>query len=163
MNNPLSSTECDSSDSTQANTRLDVSYRDPRNISPISQNIRSFPRNIIGQNKIISPPPGLLPGSFPPRCIDTSVPPPLYPHPFRNSHHNSPNGRNDISFDPFRPPPSLPNPEPAFGSYSSIQTLQHTNLYPTNSPHNQKPLSDTIYHHLYTLHILSSPNNSPFS
>ena len=126
MNNPLSSTECDSSDSTQVNNRLDLSYRDPafgpRNISPISQNNRSFPRNIIGQNKIISPPPGLLPGSFPPRCIDTSVPPPLYPHPFRNSHHNSPSGRNDISFDPFRPPPSLPNPEPVIGSFSSIQT-----------------------------------------
>ena len=88
----------------------------------------------VKQGSIISPPPGLISGSFPPPLIDTSMPPPLFPHhPFHNPHYNQP---ILSSFNPFRPPPSLPHHQPVIGSYPSL----HTDSMPQNSP----PLSMSV-------------------
>ena len=114
------SNECDISDINQrprmGQSPIDIPF-EHGGMSPMSYN-RTAPRSVIGQNKMISPPPGLMPRSFPPPCIDTSMPPPLFPAQFNNSHYNPTN----LPFDPFRPPPSLPTPEKMAGGYPSMHT-----------------------------------------
>ena len=89
--------------------------------------IRKPNKNILG------PPPGLLSsGSFPPPIIDTSMPPPSF-----HQHPHSYNSYSHLSYDPFRPPPALPNHQPFVGSYpppSPLNRGEMENSHPsTNS------------------------------
>ena len=138
------SNNCDISDMNQrprmGQSPVDIPY-EHGGISPMSYN-HTAPRSIIGQNKIISPPPGLMPRSFPPPMgIDTSKPPPLFPTQFSNSHYNPSN----LPFDPFRPPPSLPTQEKMIGGYPSMHT-DHTADGTQSVDHNEmasSPISAT--------------------
>ena len=131
------SKECDTSEFNRR-TRMDqVSTDTPfvqGNISPMNYNITA-PRTVIGQNKIIPPPPGLLPRSFPPPCIDTSVPPPLYPNPFSNS----PNNPTNLPFDPYRPPPSLRQQE-----IETSPSLHYPLIHSDNNSQRSPLMSSTL-------------------
>ena len=117
-NHPSSSTKLGSIGLSQrpqdSQTSTDLSFGE-KDISTKCYN-SSPQQTITRQGKMISPPPGILPGSFPPPRVDTSIPPPLYPNPFHNPHYNRPN----LPYNPFRPPPSLPHHEPVIGSYPSM-------------------------------------------
>ena len=130
MSQSPSSNECDITEMNQrprmGQSPVDIPF-EHGGISPMSYN-HTAPRSVVGQHKIISPPPGLMPRSFPPPCIDTSIPPPLFPTQFNNSHYNPTN----LPFDPFRPPPSLPSQERMAGGYRSMHA-DHENDAPQSS------------------------------
>ena len=155
------SKECDSSEFTRR-TRMDQVSTDSSfghgNISPMNYNITA-PRSIIGQNKIIPPPPGLLPRSFPPPCIDTSIPPPLYPNPFSNS----PNNPNNLPFDPNRPPPTFRQQE-IENSPSLPYPLIHTDNISQRSPLMSSAVSEAtkainIPQSAIPHHVINDPTN----
>ena len=140
--NQSSSPDCSSTEYTRSEQMdqesSDISF-EHTNISPMSYG-RTAPRSVTGQTKIVSPPPGLYPGSFPPLRIDTSMPPPLYPNSFANSQYPSCN----LPFDPFRPPPSFRQHEPVIGSYPSMHTENVSQTPPLLSTQGGSEASNAI-------------------
>lgn len=140
--NQSSSPDCSSTEYTRSEQMdqesSDISF-EHTNISPMSYG-RTAPRSVTGQTKIVSPPPGLYPGSFPPPRIDTSMPPPLYPNSFNNSQYPSSN----LPFDPFRPPPSFRQHEPVIGSYPSMHTENVSQTPPLLSTQGGSEASNAI-------------------